>query len=445
MNHQTRIPKVSAMKKCLILAATAALAASLCSGAAQADPLTAPFYQAASKIKPEGELGKVVSQEPVATPIAGAQAWRIAYVTSDVAGRKTIATGIVVAPQGAPPANGRPVLAWAHGTTGTAQNCGPSQVLSPAQELNEYFLMNGDSWTDYGMPGAESFIKEGYVIVATDYQGLGGGGKHQYAVAATQARDVIDSIRATASLKASGAGKQAIVYGWSQGGGAVIALAGLYDYVALKGTAADGIELRGFVALAPFDTAVVAGGGNLDAPKAEKVFGELAATFSTNVFNFAHFAMSLWGTQAAYPDLRLEDVFTQEGAKVVDRVFSNKCMHAGADTLNYAYSSAYKSLVRPAPANALPWVQALVAGSVPPVKPMAPVVIYWGTKDTTNPPIMGKLYQDQMCKLGGNVDRVQLPGEQTHFTTPGAALPLYVAWMKDRFAGKPAPNGCPAN
>jgi hypothetical protein len=84
----------------------------------------------------------------------------------------------------------------------------------------------------------------------------------------------------------------------------------------------------------------------------------------------------------------------------------------------------------------------MVQGSPNPVKPVAPVVIYWGTKDTTNPPIMGKLYQEQMCKLGGNVDRVQLPGEQTHFTTPGSSKPLYLQWIKDRVAGKAASNNC---
>jgi hypothetical protein len=55
---------------------------------------------------------------------------------------------------------------------------------------------------------------------------------------------------------------------------------------------------------------------------------------------------------------------------------------------------------------------------------------------------MGKLYQAQMCKLGGNVTRVQLPGEQSHFTTPRSAAPLYQAWMKDRLAGVPAADGC---
>jgi hypothetical protein len=51
------------------------------------------------------------------------------------------------------------------------------------------------------------------VIVATDYQGLGGGGRHQYVVSATQGRDVIDSIRAVTQLKEAQASKRPVVYG----------------------------------------------------------------------------------------------------------------------------------------------------------------------------------------------------------------------------------------
>ena len=155
--------------------------------------------------------------------------------------------------------------------------------------------------------------------------------------------------------------------------------------------------------------------------------------------------MNMWGTQAAFPDLHLNDLFTDDGAKVVDRVFSNKCMHAASDTLNYAYASEYKTLLNPKPKNTLVWTLALVRGSVAPVKPVAPVVIYWGTKDTVVQPVMGKMYQDQMCKLGGNVERVQLAGEQTHFSTPGAAAQLYLPWVKERVAGKLPANGCPTN
>jgi hypothetical protein len=55
---------------------------------------------------------------------------------------------------------------------------------------------------------------------------------------------------------------------------------------------------------------------------------------------------------------------------------------------------------------------------------------------------MGKLYQDRMCALGANITRVQLSGEQTHFTTPQASEALYIAWIKERLTGKPLENGC---
>jgi pimeloyl-ACP methyl ester carboxylesterase len=437
--------KEAALKKILFLTMTVWFSIGPGSRLAESQPQTSAFYESASKIRPEGALGQIVGQESIPTLITGAQAWRIAYISADVTGRKTVVTGLVVAPVEPAPPDGRPIMAWAHGTTGTAENCGPSQVLNPAQGLNEYFLMNGDSWTDYGLPSVEAFIKEGYVVVGTDYQGLGGGGRHQYAVAASQARDVIDSIRAVSSMKASGAGKKVIVYGWSQGGGATIAAASLLEYIDRRDTASDNIQLLGFVALAPFDTAVLAAEMAPDQSGSEKLMAELTAKFSDSVFNFTHFAMNMWGTQAAFPDLHLNDLFTDDGAKVVDRVFSNKCMHAAADTLNYAYASEYKTLLNPKPKNTLAWTLALVRGSVAPLKPIAPVIIYWGTKDTVLPPVMGKMYQDQMCKLGGNVERVQLAGEQTHFSTPGAAAALYLNWVKDRVAGKPLPNACPAN
>ena len=88
------------------------------------------------------------------------------------------------------------------------------------------------------------------------------------------------------------------------------------------------------------------------------------------------------------------------------------------------------------------WVKALIDGSVPAAKPVAPVIIYWGTKDMVVPPMMGKLYQEQMCQMGGNVNRVQLPGDQSHFTTPGSSAPLYRTWIKERLEGKPALNNC---
>lgn len=410
---------------------------------ASAEPPVAPFYESVMKMRPTGKLGEIIKKEQIKTSLNGAQAWKIAYISSDVAERKTIATALVISPAGPAPKEGRPIIAWAHGTTGSAQNCGPSQVIDPTRPLNQYFLMDGNSWTDFGIPNGQEFINEGYVVVATDYQGLGGGGKHQYAVAGTNGRDVINSARAASSMKEAGAGKKTVVYGWSQGGGAAIAAAGLLDYQARQGTAADNLQYIGYVALAPEDLAAVLPGVPADEAGADKLMNEFTQANVPNVFLFAHFMMGLWGTQAAYPELQLTDVLTEEGAKVADNLSSNKCVHVMADTFNYAYADQYKTLLKPQTSNSRAWIKAFIDGSVQPVKPTAPIVIYWGTKDTAVPPVMHDIYQKQMCSIGANVERIQLPGEQTHFTTPGVSAPMYLQWVKDRVNGKPLVNGCP--
>ncbi len=303
--------------------------------------------------------------------------------------------------------------------------------------------MDGNSWTDFGIPNGQEFINEGYVVVATDYQGLGGGGKHQYAVAGTNGRDVINSARAASSMTEVGAGKKTVLYGWSQGGGATIAAASLPDYLAQQGTAADNLQFLGFVALAPEDLSAVLPKVPADESSAAKLMKEFTEGNVSNVFLFTHFMMGLWGTQAAYPELKLTDILTEEGAKVADQLSRNKCVHVMADSFNYGYGDKYKSLLKSQAGNTLAWIKAFVDGSVKPVKPVAPVVIYWGTKDVTVPPIMHELYQKQMCAIGANVGRIQLPGEQTHFATPGVSAPMYLQWVKDRINGKPLENGCP--
>lgn len=423
----------------------ALVAASLPLLPAAAEPPIAPFYASVAGMQPQGPLGQVIAREEVATRIVGARAWRIAYLSSDMADNPTVATGLVIAPEGAPPQGGRPVMSWAHGTTGTAQNCGPSQVLDPAVPLNEYFLPSGNSWTDYGVPALAEFIKAGYVVVATDYQGLGGGGRHQYQLAATQARDTIDAIRAAGAMTETGAGRKAIVYGWSQGAAAVLAAASSPDYIARKGTAFDGIEVLGGAAMAPPDFRTLAPAGPLDDAGGQAMLAEATKAFSSSVNNFNHMVMTLWGAQAAYPDkLKLSDVFTDAGVTFVDEVMTNKCVHASSDTINYTYGDQFTSLLRPDPVNAKDWAQTLVDSAGPDVKPVAPIIIYWGTKDTVAPPIMHKLYREHMCKLGGNITRVQLAGDLTHFATPAASQPLYLPWIADRLAGKPAADGCAA-
>lgn len=123
---------------------------------------------------------------------------------------------------------------------------------------------------------------------------------------------------------------------------------------------------------------------------------------------------------------------------------SNKCVHGGSDSLTYRYGDQFAALLKPEVSNAKEWAKALVDSAGQNVKPVAPVIIFWGDKDTVVPPVMHKIYREQMCRIGGNVARVQLAGDKTHFETPGASQPLYLRWVADRLAGKPAPDGCAA-
>ena len=410
-----------------------------------ADPAIPPFYVAASKIKPEGKLGQVVKKEKVATEIPGAQAWRIAYISSDVNDLKTISTGLLVAPVGPAPKVGRPIVSWSHGTTGSAQNCGPSQQINPVVQLNEYYLPNGDSWTDYGILSISELIKEGYVVVATDYQGLGGGGKHQYAVGQTQGRDAINAIRAAGSVKETGAGKKALLYGWSEGGYSVLSAGGSKEYLAQNGTAYDNIKLVGIVALSPVNLSGVAqyamsSNGN----DADKAMNEIAAPLSKDIFMWGHLAGMMYGLQAAYPNqLNLTDWFTPEGAKVFDQLSNNKCFHVLSDSLTYSYGDSYKLLVRQVPSNSKAWISAMISGGIPNNVPAAPVLMFRGTKDAVPKPMVD-IYELETCKLGGNVQHIELEGA-THFTSPVEAQQTFLPWIKDRFAGKRLANACPKN
>src|SRR5947209_7209154 len=107
--------------------------------------------------------GTVIRSEPFAA-ITGARAWKVLYHSRAVDGRDIVVSGVIVAPTGRAPAGGRPVVAWAHGTHGIADKCAPSRIRQ---------------WVKY-MPGIRQLVDHGYVVAATDYEGLGTPGVHPY-------------------------------------------------------------------------------------------------------------------------------------------------------------------------------------------------------------------------------------------------------------------------
>lgn len=166
----------------------------------------------------------LISSEKISTSISGAEAYRVRYRSSDVQGKPTESTGLVIAPASA--GTNRKVMSWAHGTTGMGDAACPSAQPDPARELTLYFAAGSTTQIDYGVPGVQGYLDDGWIVAATDYQGMGTDEVHQYTVNRTNARDAVNIVHAVREMNL-GAGTEFGVVGWSQGGGTAGAAAEL--------------------------------------------------------------------------------------------------------------------------------------------------------------------------------------------------------------------------
>lgn len=140
---------------------------------------------------------------------AGTQV-RILYTSTDghTGEGQRVTSGAVFLPHGGAPEGGWPIMAWAHGTVGIGDACAPSR--NARTERDASYL---NAW-----------LREGFAVVATDYQGLGTEGPHLYLHARAEAYSVLDSVRA-ALTGVDGLSNRVFLLGQSQGGGAAFATA----------------------------------------------------------------------------------------------------------------------------------------------------------------------------------------------------------------------------
>ncbi len=165
------------------------------------DPPSA-FYTPPAEL-PAGPPGTIIRSQSIGSRVDGSEAWRVLYTSTAPDGSPIAVSGVVVAPPGAAPDNGWPVVAWAHGTTGVVPRCVP--------------LLEEDGGLAR-VPALEELLAAGTVVAVTDYPGLGTPGIHPYLVGESEGRAVLDSIRAARGLLGAQVGDRAAVYGHSQGG-----------------------------------------------------------------------------------------------------------------------------------------------------------------------------------------------------------------------------------
>jgi fermentation-respiration switch protein FrsA (DUF1100 family) len=346
---------------------------------------------------PEGEHGDLIRYQQLEVGIGEGTAYRILYLSESVPGKRIAVSGVAVIPS--TPGTDRPVLSWAHGTTGIADACAPSK--SSIGELETSVL--------------GPFVDLGWIVAATDYEGLGTPGRHPYIAGISEGRGTLDAVRAAKQLPGAEGGDDTIVWGHSQGGHAAMFAN------QLASTWTPELHLDGTVAGAPPSELLLIA----DALKGGDFQG--------------YIAMVAAGLNAAYPDAKLEQVITPAGLDKL-HVVDEGCTDEVFEVFN---SLPYDEFAAGDPAKVEPWKSVLEENDPGHVKTDSPILIIHGEADEQIPPVASKLLFDRLCSLGQVVERRTYPGMH-HAEVIVPSFKDMLTWMQDRVAGKPAVSGCPA-
>lgn len=329
------------------------------------------------------------------------QARRAVYKSvSGLDGTVRDVSGAFFLPAGSPPPGGWRVISIGHGTTGIGTDCGPSRDSD---------LLGFRSMVD-------SYLREGYAVAMTDYEGLGGTGSHPYLEPRTAGFNVVDAVRALRNLFPNVSTYWAGL-GNSQGGQAVWAaneLAGQY---------ATGLNLVGSVALSPAAniTAIAdlgrAGGLSSEQRDLLPLIAEGVARYDPRLVEdgVAPRLTAEQQTQAFSCD-------SDAGGRR-DELVPPTSIHLDDERTVAVFRTALRRIALPQ--------QPLAA----------PMLVVNGLDDRTIPAEWVRTAVGQACALGDHIDHVEVTGAG-HGDLGAQAYDIASQWLRDRFAGSPAPSNC---
>lgn len=346
--------------------------------------------------------GDILRIEPYPGAPKGATAWRVLYQSTDLQGKPKAVSGVVIAPEGKPATANRPVIAWAHPTTGVATRCAPS--------LASNFYTRTE--------GLQAFLDRGFVVAATDYPGLGTSGAHPYLVGVSEARSVLDSVRAAMKIEEAGAAPRFVVWGHSQGGHAAFFTGQLAaDY-------APDLELAGVAAAAPATDLATLLHDDING-KAGKVLT----------------AFALWSWNRVH-DAPLDPLISSETKKAVDNV-SADCLESGLQGLliGRAERPLNENFFNADITQTEPWKTLLARNTPPPASPGAPLFIAQGAADKLVRPQVTVDYAKALCRNGASVRLDWIEGAG-HLESGPKSVEKVAQWMTARFQGAAPESDC---
>ncbi|WP_067105984.1 lipase family protein [Sphingopyxis granuli] len=330
----------------------------------------APAAQAA----PAPAAGALIESGPLAPEFGldgAAQAFAIRYGSTDgVVGSGTVpVTAALFTPKGTPPAGGWPLIAWAHGTVGIGDDCAPSR--NPRSARDRTYL---DHW-----------LGEGYAIVATDYQGLGGPGPHPYLNSRAAAYSTLDAVRAVLGGD-FGLANKVLLVGQSQGAGAAFATAGYAaDY-------APDVNVRGTIATGLPNLAVAGATSGGDGDKVDRLIAYLLYIASAAEQIDPRYDPTAVLTDRAMP------LYRRAADTCVVDMFG-AVVEAGLTRANSFKTDFWRA-----------YAPMLTHAGYPTLHIATPVFIGTGAEDVDTPAAMQKSVVDGACDAGSTIEWHVYPG-----------------------------------
>lgn len=373
----------------------------------QGDGRVSPFYTWQENIP--ATPGKLLRSEPLDATLGLAEAasqQRILYTSTNGIDGKTpiVVSGALFLPKGKAPEGGWPVASWGHGTVGVADVCAPSWQGRSIRDVN--YL---NTW-----------LKEGFAVVATDYQGLGVPGGHPLLNSRVAAYGILDAAQAVID-GTPGLANKVLIVGQSQGGAGAFAAAGYAPTyspkLGVKGSVATGVIYK------------ITDRSKRPAKDPHKVDETLAYGFYTQL-----------AQQQYDPSIDPADYFTPEALPLVEQARTSCLFALEGDTVFTGRTPA-NTQIKPTPqaaAKLKPWVDAI---AFPTLKLAQPIFIGAGQTDpSTTAQSQSALAQDA-CAVG-TVVQAHIYAGLEHSGTVNASLKDSIPFAHKVIAGKPITPIC---
>ena len=305
--------------------------------------------------------------------LAGAKVNQLVlYRSTSTRGRTVAVSGTLHLPKGKPPRGGWPVVSWAHATTGLGDQCAPSRNTGEGA-VHAYSV--------YIEPLLDRWLKAGFAVVRTDYEALGTKGVHPYLVGVSEARGVLDIVRAARKAHPGRLSTRMAVAGHSQGGHASVFAA------ALAPTWTPELRLRGTAAFAPF-------------AQGDEIFSVISTLDQPSRLS-GYIAVITRGLAGAYPQIDVPALLSDRGLELYPLTLSQCIPEITAGDSPFAQTAPRDMLRQGADLSAA--TAALAENDPTDLRVTTPLLVEQGNADATVLPNLTTAMVEGLRRRGAKV------------------------------------------